>query len=98
MLDGLGEELADHADRMQTQGKHARQGAEPYGCNEDDAHDQLRHRPQGIEQHPGNTEHKGCGAVLRAATKATTSENTTAMAVPAMLIAKVSIKGRIQLR
>ena len=44
---------------MQTQGKHARQGAEPYGCNEDDAHDQLRHRPQGIEQHPGNTEHKG---------------------------------------
>ena len=28
VLDGLGEELADHADRMQTQGKHARQGAE----------------------------------------------------------------------
>ncbi|WP_433962890.1 hypothetical protein [Pseudomonas aeruginosa] len=41
---------------------------------------------------------RGCGAVLRAATKATTSENTTAMAVPAMLIASVSINGRIQLR
>lgn len=53
VLDRLGEEFPDHADRVQSEREHAWERAESDRRDEGYAHDQFGHRTQAIEQGAG---------------------------------------------
>ena len=94
MLDGFGEELADHADRVKPQREHAGQDAETDRGQEEDAEDQLRHGAHAVQEQARRCVDQRVGGGVPRGQEAEDEGKSTQRAVPAMLMASVSSSGR----